>query len=104
MPELACKKCNGPVERWRRNWSCYCDGCDLISPMKRPLSPVVRPHVVTDPLELREYSVDTVVNAPLIEQTIDLAGAVTRRVLNTSDHQIRKALIELGWTPPTEKD
>ncbi len=39
----------------------------------------------------------------LIEQTIDLAGIQTRRVMDTAETHIRDALIALGWTPPPEQ-
>jgi len=29
---------------------------------------------------------------------------ITRRIMNTREDQVREALIELGWTPPEEKD
>jgi hypothetical protein len=43
-------------------------------------------------------------DAGLIEQTIDIAGSIHRRVLNTQEEQIRQALIALGWTPPDRLD
>lgn len=36
----------------------------------------------------------------IIEQTIDIVGALQHRVLNTAEAQTREALIKLGWTPP----
>lgn len=37
----------------------------------------------------------------LIEQDMtDLTGQIHRRIIETQDDQIRKALISLGWTPP----
>lgn len=40
----------------------------------------------------------------LIVQTIDLAGEVQRRVLDTAEQQVRNALIALGWTPPSDTE
>lgn len=34
--------------------------------------------------------------------TEDKCTQIIRRVLDTQDLQIRKALIRLGWTPPTD--
>lgn len=39
----------------------------------------------------------------LIEQTINIAGIQTTRIMNTAEQQIRAALIALGWTPPAEE-
>jgi hypothetical protein len=38
--------------------------------------------------------------AGLIEQTIDMASVIQRRVMNVSDQQIHDALVAMGWTPP----
>lgn len=38
----------------------------------------------------------------IIEQTIDIAGSHTRRVMDTAEQHIRDALIALGWTPPPD--
>lgn len=40
----------------------------------------------------------------LIEQSIDLAGTMQKRVMNTAESQIRNALIALGWIPPVAVD
>ncbi len=42
----------------------------------------------------------TITDDRLITSTVDLAGAVHRRVLDTQEVQVRAALIALGWTPP----
>jgi len=36
-------------------------------------------------------------------ETEDWGGRITREVMNTKDQAIRKALIALGWTPPTHE-
>ena len=33
----------------------------------------------------------------------DIRSLITRRVMDTSEQQIREALIRLGWTPPPNK-
>lgn len=38
----------------------------------------------------------------LIEQTIDIAGSIQRRVMNTADEAIKLSLIAMGWTAPGE--
>lgn len=56
-----------------------------------------------------QFNVRTAVfEAGLIEQTVEsesqgVARKIGMSVINTQDDQIRKALIELGWTPPIEK-
>jgi len=107
MPELAtvplCESCGEPIQPWRRQFSTCCDGCDLLAPKKDDLSPVIVPHIVADPAKLPEYRVDTAIDGPIIHQTIDLAGSIIRRVMNTAEDQTKQALIALGWTPPKGK-
>lgn len=54
-----------------------------------------------DPMKI---TVTTQFNEDLIQQTTDIMGHVTRRMMNIremqADHAIRDALITLGWTPP----
>ena len=47
-----------------------------------------------------QIAIKTHFNDRLIEQTIDIAGVVHRRVLHIGEEQIRQALIAMGWTPP----
>lgn len=59
--------------------------------------------VEIDPRSPFRINVDTnVFPGGLIEQTLDMMGAVTRKVINTQEAQIREALIMLGWTPPPD--
>ena len=49
-----------------------------------------------------KINVTTRFNQDLIEQETDVLGQVTRNVIRLQDEGIRKALIDLGWTPPAE--
>lgn len=53
------------------------------------------------------YTVTTEINGPRIIQLVelehlDLRKMVIRKVLDTSEKQVRVALINMGWTPPHE--
>ena len=37
-----------------------------------------------------------------LEDVGDIRQEIFRRVLHTSEQQIREALIQLGWTPPAQ--
>lgn len=56
-----------------------------------------------------EYKVETEVNKnDLIRQTItyELDGTIeqiSQNILDAKEEQLKKALIELGWTPPGER-
>lgn len=39
-----------------------------------------------------------------ITLTTQVADEVTRRVMRMEDEALRAALIEMGWTPPEEKE
>jgi hypothetical protein len=50
-----------------------------------------------------KYGVETrLIGDHLIEQTIDLAGEITRRVLNAAEQQVIDHLAKLGWSPPAK--
>lgn len=54
---------------------------------------------------LKQYGVVTAVVGCDIVSTINMEGPsiqeqVIRQVIKTQDEHVRKALIELGWTPP----
>lgn len=68
-------------------------------PMRMPLD--------IGPMDYRRWSSDvktSVFPSGIIEQTIDIAGSHTRRVMDTAEEHIREALIKLGWTPPADKE
>ena len=33
----------------------------------------------------------------------DIVTVLTREIINTKEELVKKALVELGWTPPAEK-
>lgn len=39
-----------------------------------------------------------------IKQITEIAGRIQEEIIQTKSEQIRNALIDLGWTPPPEKD
>lgn len=51
------------------------------------------------------YRISTTVHDKTIRQDITspIGGMVTRWALDTSEPQIREALIKLGWTPPADE-
>lgn len=59
-------------------------------------------HENFNPLDLNRITVETEVIGETITQTTHILGAITRKVIQTQDDQIRAALISLGWTPPPE--
>lgn len=48
------------------------------------------------------FRIDTEVfeDGKIVQSTTDLIGKTVRKVVETQDHQVRLALIALGWTPP----
>ena len=53
-----------------------------------------------------KYDVRTKVDALTgeINQITDIAGKISEAIIQTKSHQIRNALIDLGWTPPEGAD
>lgn len=39
----------------------------------------------------------------IVQETRDMVGRISKKIVETQDDQVRKALISLGWTPPSEK-
>lgn len=46
--------------------------------------------------------VSTIIAGDIIAQRVDIAGEIRGQFLDTADRQARDALIELGWTPPSD--
>ena len=55
--------------------------------------------------ELKTYITDEdwIVSEVWTDGYDNMMERITRQVLNTREEQVRRALIELGWTPPGEK-
>lgn len=54
-----------------------------------------------------KYGVNTTIEGLLIRQNTSIGGlitSITTRIVDTQDHQLREALIKLGWTPPNDKN
>jgi len=52
-----------------------------------------------------KYSIDTKIDGPIITQSIvdELLEQRFTTIINTRDEETKKALVELGWTPPKGK-
>ena len=76
------------------------------------LSPELRNKLLDGSSISIDLQIDTHIDGHMIHQTTTGPGrhpiqnareVFSRRVIDTSDAQVREKLIELGWTPPKEQ-
>ena len=51
-----------------------------------------------------KFTINTFIepDSVIVQETTDLVGKIHRKVIETQDDQVRKALISLGWKPASE--